>query len=161
IGPAASAAVIAGVTVDSVSSELVGNYRFPPDSNSYWYNRPASVLVDGLFATTTDPNDHTNSKVTGTGVGSGNHIWNTEGVNVVRQNGTLTSDRSPFVRFKLNGRYTLDSLTVYNYNIPPFVLPPPGETSFTQRGVKTARITLIDGGVSNDMGVFTFNQAPG
>ena len=141
---AAQAAVISGVRVDHVSSELAFNGPF---------NRRASMTVDGsgLNAVT-----GTHSNV------PDNTMWLTTTSNSICCGGTeyggiITNaanpaDTDPEITWDLGARYNLSTMRVWNYN----------EVNLTNRGVQNANLLVSDDGVTyTNLGPIVLNQAPG
>jgi hypothetical protein len=141
-----NAAVITGVGIDSVSSQL-GELSFQGI-----FERSAIRMLDGSgFDEGTG--FHVNAPDGGGGLpaGSPGTMWLTNGV-FATPNDTLPA----FVVFNLGGSYDLDSLKVWNYNETRLA-------PLTGRGANSVDISVANsvGGSFTLLGNFTFNQATG
>lgn len=139
--PAAHGSVITGVSIGSVSSELVGAF-----------DRTAIHMIDGSgFDEVTG--FHTNAPDPGGGgpADTPGTMWLTTGV-FAAPNDPLPA----FVVFDLGGVYSLDSIKVWNYNEAR-------AAALTGRGSNSVDISVaaIAGGTFTSLGNFTFTQATG
>ncbi|MFT6864301.1 MAG: hypothetical protein ACJAVK_002866 [Akkermansiaceae bacterium] len=132
---AAQSATISGVTIEDVSTELLGGF-----------DRQANHLVNG----------------SGFGAGTGTHTITPDGF-MWLNNGTFTAPNDPnapgaVITFDLGSNYALNSLTVWNYNE---MLP--GRPDLLGRGANEAEILVAssEGGAFTSLGNFTFDIAPG
>lgn len=142
----ANAAVITGVGIESVSSQL-GEFSFQGA-----FERGAIHIVDGSgFDELTGT--HTNIPDSGGGAGPAPAaMWLSNGVF-----GTPNNPLPAFVVFDLGGNYDLDSLKVWNYN-EAFASP-----TLVQRGANSVDISVASapGGPFTALGNFNFTIAPG
>lgn len=135
---AAAGAVVTGVTIEDVSTELTASF-----------NRAASYLVDGGGGVDFD-------EVAGT------HTVTPDG-SMWLNNGTFTTPNDPnapgaIITFDLGGNYDLDFVTVWNYN--EFL---PGRPDLLQRGANAVEILVSTSEVGpfTSLGNFNFTIAPG
>lgn len=134
-------AAITGVSINSVSSELVGPF-----------DRTAVHMIDGSgFDEGTG--FHINAPDAGGGLppGSPGTMW--------LSNGVFAAPNDPlptFVVFDLGGNYNMDSIRVWNYNETRLA-------ALTGRGSNSVDISVSSsvGGLFTSLGNFTFNQATG
>jgi hypothetical protein len=135
VSTATQGATITGVTIEDVSTELVGNF-----------DRAANYLVDG----------------SGFDEGAGTHTV-TPDTFMWLNNGTFTAPNDPnspgaVITFDLGSNYTVNSLTVWNYNETL-----PGREDLLGRGANAVEILVAssEGGAFTSLGNFNFDIAPG
>lgn len=134
------AAVIVGVGIDSVSSELTS----PP------FDRTGIHIIDGMGLDEAT-GFHTNAPDAGGGGSNPGSMWLTNGVF------SAPNDPLPaFVVFNLGANYNLDSIRVWNYNETRLA-------ALTGRGANSVDISVSSsvGGAFIALGNFTFTQATG
>lgn len=136
----AHSAVITGVTINSVSSELG-----PPS-----FDRAAIHLLDGIGFTEAT-GFHTNAPDGGGGGTNPGSMWLTNGV-FAAPNDPLPA----FVTFDLGANFDLNSFKVWNYNETRLA-------ALTGRGANSVNISVSasTGGAFTSLGNFTFTQATG
>jgi len=135
ISTALQGALITGVTIEDVSSELTSGF-----------DRQANYLVDG----------------SGFDEGAGTHTVTPDGF-MWLNNGTFAAPNDPnspgaVITLDLGSNYTLDSLTVWNYNETL-----PGRPELLGRGANAVEILVAssEGGAFSSLGNFNFDIAPG
>ena len=144
----AQAAVIPGVRVDHVSSELGPSNPF---------NRLASMTVDGSGLDVNGPNTHADVPPDGT-------MWLSTTSNGVccggtKYSGAITNaadpiDNDPEITWDLGARYNLSTMRIWNYN--------ESTAGLTTRGVRETNLLVSNDGITyTNLGVITLNQAPG
>ena len=137
----ATAGIIPGVSIEDVSSELLGGFQ-----------REATRVIDGSGF---DDGLGTHVVTAGdAGTGDDPTMW--------LSHGTFAAPNDPLpaaITFDLERRYDLSGLTVWNYN----EVAGNGTIDLTNRGSNEVEILVADSeaGLFTSLGSFVFTQAPG
>lgn len=133
LSASSQAGIITGVTIESVSSEIVGGF-----------DRAAVHVVDGSGLVA---GAHISSDPEG-------NFWDADPQGLYTPGGQ--PDTAPTITFDLGGIFVVNGMHVWNYNVGI------GGDRWTERGVRDLTVLAsTDGSSFVSLGEFIFSQAPG